>query len=184
MRNLAYKRVSTVDQKTLRQLDGVNVDFHKVFEDKCSGATTNRPMLTELLIEVERGDTVYVHSFDRLARNMTDLNALIERLNGKGVTVEICNPRLTFVGGEDNAYNKLMLNILGAVSEFEREMILERQREGVAKAKARGVYKGAKRKADRTRVRNLVADGVPKSAIAKQLGVSRQTVYDIMKAAS
>lgn len=154
--------------------------FDKVYEDKCSGSTTNRPQLTELLIDVEKGDTIHVHSFDRLARNMVDLHGLITKLTKKGVSIEIYKPALTFKGGDDNKYNDLMLGILGAVSQFERQIILERQAEGIAKAKERGVYKNAKRKADHTKVRNMVAEGIPKAKIARQLGLSRQTIYDIL----
>ena len=87
---------------------------------------------------------------------------------------------LTLGADADNSINKLMLSILGAVGEFERSLIRERQAEGIAKAKERGVYKGAKRKADRTKVKNMLAEGVPKAQIAKRLGIARQTVYDII----
>tara|TARA_R110002124_G_scaffold55284_1_gene156477 strand:- start:105 stop:668 length:564 start_codon:yes stop_codon:yes gene_type:complete len=182
MAHLAYKRVSTKEQNTVRQLDACLEVFDRVYEDKCSGSSTDRPQLQQMRIDAMKGDTIHVHGFDRLARDTGDLSSLVTEFTSKGVTLKIHNPSLTFGGGEDNSINQLMLNILGAVSQFERSMILERQAEGIAKAKEQGKYKGAKRKADHTKVRNMVAEGIPKAQVAKKLGLSRQTVYDILKA--
>lgn len=181
MRHLAYKRVSSREQNTSRQLDKSSEVFSKVYEDRCSGSSTDRPQLQQLRIDAMQGDTIHVHSFDRLARDSGDLNNLIKEFTSKGVSVKIHNPSLTFGGNEDNSINQLMLNILGAVSQFERSMILERQAEGIAKAQERGVYKGSKRKADYTKVHNMVAQGVPKAQVAKKLGLSRTAIYNILK---
>ena len=138
---VGYLRVSTVDQNTDRQLDGIALD--KVFTDKTSGKDTNRPELTRALEYVREGDTLVVHSMDRLARNLEDLRRIVREFTGKGVRVEFVKESLTFTG-EDSAMNTLLLSMLGAVAEFERSIILERQREGIAIAKAAGKYKGRK----------------------------------------
>ena len=139
---VGYVRVSTLDQNTERQLDGIKLD--KVFTDKASGRDTKRPQLAAALEYVREGDTLIVHSLDRLARNVDDLRRIVRELNERGVSVEFVKNRLTFSGGADPTA-RLMLTMLGAFAEFERELIRERQREGIAIAKAKGVYKGRKR---------------------------------------
>lgn len=180
MRHIAYRRVSTLDQTTDRQLSDTGISFDVEFEDKCSGSSTDRPKLTDLRIQARSGDTIHVHSIDRMARSLPDLNALIAEFNSKGATIRFHKESLEF-NGNDNATSKLMLNILGAVAEFERSLIRERQAEGIARAKARGVYKGSKKKADRTKVINMVNAGIPKAQIAKKLGIGRTTIYEIIK---
>lgn len=175
---VGYQRVSTVDQNTARQLDGVQLD--KVFTDKASGKDTMRPELARALEYVREGDTLVVHSMDRLARNLEDLRRIVRELTGKGVRVEFVKESLAFTG-EDSAMNTLLLSMLGAVAEFERSMILERQREGIALAKAAGKYKGRKaaltaKQADELRARLAAGESV--SALAKDFGISRQTVYN------
>ena len=175
---VGYLRVSTVDQNTDRQLDGVAVD--KVFTDKASGKDTNRPELARALEYVREGDTLVVHSMDRLARNLEDLRRIVRELTGKGVRVEFAKESLTFTG-EDSAMNTLLLSMLGAVAEFERSMILERQREGIAIAKAAGKYTGRKASLSKTQARELcdrLAKGESVTALAAEYGVSRQTVYN------
>jgi DNA invertase Pin-like site-specific DNA recombinase len=179
---VGYQRVSTVDQNTERQLDGVGVD--KMFTDKASGKDTNRPELARALEYVREGDTVVVHSMDRLARNLEDLRRIVRELTGNGVRVEFVKESLIFTG-EDSAINTLLLSMLGAVAEFERSMILERQREGIALARAAGKYKGRKaaltdQKAQELRVR--LAGGESVTSLAKDFGVSRQTVYNYASA--
>src|SRR5712691_11411778 len=139
---VGYVRVSTFDQNTERQLDGVKVD--KTFTDKSGGKDTKRPQLTAALEYIRDGDTLIVHSLDRLARNVEDLRRIVRELNDRGVSVEFVKNRLTFSGGADPTA-RLMLTMLGAFAEFERELIRERQREGIALAKAKGVYKGRKK---------------------------------------
>lgn len=173
-----YQRVSTIDQNTERQLDGVAVD--RMYTDKASGKDVNRPELERLLDNVRDGDTIVVHSMDRLARNLEDLRRVVRELTAKGVAVEFHKENLRFTG-EDSPMNTLLLSMLGAVAEFERSMILERQREGIAIAKAKGKYKGRKAAVSSEQVAELKAmrqDGESVTAIAKHFGISRQTVYN------
>ncbi len=121
---VGYVRVSTTEQTAVRQLDGIGLD--KVFTDKASGRTRDRPKLDEMIAYVRRGDTVFVHSLDRLARNVTDLQGIIAELNAKGVRVEVTTQGLVFTG-DDNPMTKLLLQMLGAVAEFELATIRERQ---------------------------------------------------------
>jgi DNA invertase Pin-like site-specific DNA recombinase len=175
---IGYQRVSTVDQNTARQLDGVELD--KVFTDQASGKDINRPELARAIEYLRDGDTLVVHSMDRLARNLEDLRRIVRELTGQGVRVEFVKESLTFTG-EDSAMNTLLLSMLGAVAEFERSMILERQREGIALAKAAGKYKGrtASLKVDQANeLRQRLACGESVTALAKEYGVSRQTVYN------
>jgi DNA invertase Pin-like site-specific DNA recombinase len=179
---VGYVRVSTVGQNDARQLDGVHLDT--VFTDKASGKDTARPQLQAMLKHVRRGDTLRVHSMDRLSRSLSDLEAVVKGLTGRGVTVVFTSPPLTFPGDASDSVAMLMLQIMGAVAQFERSLILERQREGIAIAKAGGVYKGRKASLDAPKIaqlKALVADGVPKAQIAVKLGISRATVYSYLK---
>jgi DNA invertase Pin-like site-specific DNA recombinase len=175
---VGYRRVSTVEQNTDRQLDGVELD--KAFTDKASGKDANRPELARALEYVRDGDTLVVHSMDRLARNLEDLLRLVRELTGQGIKVEFVKENLTFAG-DDSAMSTLLLSMLGAVAAFERSMILERQKEGIALAKAAGKYKGRKaaltdKQAGELRARLAAGESV--TALAKELGVSRQTIYN------
>lgn len=177
---VGYVRVSTIEQNTARQLDGVQLN--KVFTDKVSGKSTDRPQLQACIEYVREGDTLHVHSMDRLARNLEDLRRMVRELNAKGVRVQFHKENLTFTG-EDSPMANLLLSMLGAVAEFERALILERQREGVAIAKAAGKYKGGKPKLNGAQVEQLktrVAAGVPKAAVARELGISRETLYSYL----
>ncbi len=140
-KRVGYIRVSSIDQNTERQLDGVELD--KTFTDKVSGKDVNRPQLKAALDYLRDGDVLVVHSMDRLARNLVDLRTLVDGLTGRGVQVEFVKERLSFTG-EDTLAAKLLLNVMGAVAEFERAMLKERQREGIAIAKKAGVYTGRK----------------------------------------
>ncbi len=139
---IGYQRVSALDQNTDRQLDGVELD--KVFTDKASGKDTNRPELARAIDYAREDDTLVVHSMDRLARNLEDLRRIVRELTGQGVKVEFVERESLTFAGDDSPMNTLLLSMLGAVAEFERSMILERQREGIALAKAAGKYKGRK----------------------------------------
>jgi DNA invertase Pin-like site-specific DNA recombinase len=150
---IGYVRVSTLDQNEKRQLDGQILD--RVFTDRASGRDTSRPELTELLRFARNGDTVIVHSMDRLARNLDDLRALVQGLTHKGVRVEFVKESLVFTG-EDSPMANLMLSVMGAFAEFERSLIRERQREGIALAKQRGAYKGRKKTLTPERAAELV----------------------------
>ena len=177
-KTVGYIRVSSVGQNDSRQLDGVALD--KTFTDKASGKDTNRPQLKALLEFVREGDTVRVHSMDRLSRSLGDLERVVKELTGRGVTVAFTSPALVFEGGSSDAMAMLMLQMMGAVAQFERSLILERQREGIAIAKAAGVYKGRKPSLDLAGVAELkamVVAGVPKAQIALKLGISRTTLY-------
>lgn len=178
---VGYIRVSTTDQNTARQLDGVELD--RIFEDKASGKDAKRPKLQELLAYVREGDTVIAHSMDRLARNVDDLRRIVTELSGRGVRVEFQREGVIFTG-EDNPMNTLLLTMLGAVAEFLRAQNLENLREGIAKAKQAGKYKGRKRvltpgQVEQIRVR--VAAGEKKTALARELGVSRETLYKALR---
>src|SRR5215212_5142381 len=124
------------------QLDGIALD--KTFLDKASGKDTQRPQLELLLSFVRTGDTVIVHSMDRLARNLDDLRRIVHTLTGKGVQIEFVKEHLAFTG-EDSPMASLMLSVMGAFAEFERALIKERQREGISLAKQRGAYRGRKK---------------------------------------
>jgi len=181
---VGYVRVSTVDQNVVRQLDGVEVE--RVFTDTASGKDAHRPELVELLAFVREGDEVLVHSMDRLARNLEDLRALVRTLTGKGVRVAFVTEGLTFTG-EDSPMSTLLLSVMGAFAEFERALIRERQTEGIAAAKARGVYRGRKPALTPVQVADVVARvaaGEAKTALATEYGISRETIYAHLRAAA
>lgn len=180
---VAYRRVSTVEQNTARQLDGMA--FDKEFTDKCSGKDRLRPELAAALAFCRQGDTLTVHSMDRLARNVIDLLGLVKELTDKGVTVEFMHPsHLVFSPGKEDPMNTLLLQLLGAVAQFERSLILERQREGIAIAKTQGVYKGRKKSltAEQTaELRRRAAAGEQKIDLAEVFGISRESVYTYLR---
>ena len=171
---VGYRRVSTLEQSLDRQDLG---KCDRVFEEKQSAGSTNRPTLQELLSFVRSGDEVVVHSIDRLARNLIDLQNIIQELNDKGVTIRFLSENLSFSGSGGCAFQTLQLQMLGAFSQFERTMIRKRQAEGIAKAKQRGVYSQRKKSVNPDKVRQLFQDGMSKAAIAKHLNISRMSVY-------
>src|SRR5687768_11759596 len=180
---IGYIRVSTLDQHTERQLDGIQVD--KTFSDKASGKDTKRPQLELLLSFVRSGDIVIVHSMDRLARNLDDLRRIVQTLTGKGVHIEFIKEHLTFTG-EDSPMAKLMLSVMGAIHEFDRALIKERQREGIVLAKKRGAFKGRKKSlspAIVTELRQQIASGMSKALAAREFGISRETLYKYLREA-
>lgn len=134
---IGYLRISTLDQNAERQLEGVVVD--RTFLDKKSGKDVNREELEAMLAFVRHGDTVVVHSMDRLARNLDDLRRIVQTPTNKGVRIEFVKESLSFTG-DDSPMANLMLSVMGAFAEFERALISERQREGIALAKQRGAY--------------------------------------------
>lgn len=175
---VGYVRVSAVDQNVERQLEGVPVD--KVFTDRASGKDTQRPELERAVAYVREGDTLLVHSMDRLARNLDDLRGLVRTLTGKGVRVQFVKEGMTFTG-DDAPMATLMLSMMGAFAEFERALIRERQREGIAMAKAKGVYRKGRKKAlapeQVEELRRLAVKGWKRTALAKRFGISRPTLY-------
>lgn len=179
---IGYVRVSSLDQNPDRQIEDLKAQqAEKIFMDKVSGKNTDRPELQRMLSFIREGDTLIVHSLDRLARNLADLLTMVQDLTCRGVSVIFLNERLSFEAGADaSPTSKLMLSMIGAFAEFERSMIRRRQAEGIALAKERGVYKGRPRSiSDETleTVNALVEQGVPLATAAKKVGVSRSTVY-------
>lgn len=133
---------------------------------------------------MREGDTVIVHSMDRLARNLDDLRAIVQRLTQKGVQVQFIKENLSFTG-DDSPMATLMLSVMGAFAEFERALLKERQREGIAIAKQKGVYKGRKKKLSPEQARILrqrIQQGEKKSTLAKEFGISRETLYQYLGA--
>lgn len=178
---IGYIRVSSLDQNTERQLDGALLD--RVFTDKLSGKDMARPQLEAMLQFVREGDTLVVHSMDRLARNLDDLRSLVALLTKRGVKVEFVKENLSF-SGQASPMAQLMLSVMGAFAEFERALIRERQREGIAIAKARGAYKGRKKSLspdDVAKAKERLAQGVSKVRIARDLGISRETLYGYLR---
>lgn len=179
-KQVGYVRVSSVDQNTSRQLEGLDLD--KTFTDKASGKDVRRPHLQAALEYLRDGDVLVVHSMDRLCRNLDDLRRIVTDLTGRGVQVQFIKEGLLFTG-EDSAMSKLLLSVMGAFAEFERALLKERQREGIAIAKKAGVYKGRKPSLapDRiTELRARVAAGEKKAALAREFGISRETLYQYM----
>ena len=183
MATVGYRRVSTTDQNNARQLDGL--ELNRVFEDKASGKDVKRPGLEQCLAYVREGDVLVVHSIDRLARNLSDLEKLVGELNGRGVAVRFVKESLTFGVGDESPMARLQLQMLGAVAEFERSLIRERQKEGIAAAQARGKHMGrsASLSADQVaEIKRRVEAGETKKALAAEYAVSRPTLYAALKA--
>ncbi|ELU2973596.1 recombinase family protein [Salmonella enterica] len=180
MANVGYVRVSSVQQNDERQLEGVELD--KVFSEKVSGKNTDRPQLNAMLDYVREGDVVHCHELSRLGRNTKDLLNIIDTLKGKGVSVRFHKEGLT-VGDESNAVGNLMLTVLSGVAQMEREMMLERQKEGYEAAKAAGKIsgRGNGKAIDRVGIVSALAAGASIRTIAKDFGVSTQTVQRIKR---
>lgn len=178
---IGYIRVSTFDQNPERQLECVQIDCS--FTDKASGKDVKRPQLEALMSFARVGDTVVVHSMDRLARNLDDLRRIVQTLTQRGVHVEFIKEHLIFTG-EDSPMANLMLSVMGAFAEFERTLIKERQREGIALAKQRGVYRGRKKSLSDLEIKELrrrVAAGEKKTTLAHEFGISRETLYQYLR---
>lgn len=180
----AYKRVSTVDQNTERQLADLDIHFEKVFEDKASGKDTHRPELKRMIEHLREGDTLYIHSLDRLARNLVDLQKTVDLLTTKGVEIHFVKEGLIFgKNSQQAALNKLMFQMLGAFAEFERNLIKERQREGIEQAKKRGAYKGRKPIDNELfkKTLELVHNGMKTTEAIKETGIKPATYYRYLK---
>ena len=174
---VGYLRVSSLDQNEVRQLEGLALD--KRFTDKASGKDVKRPQLEAMQSFVREGDTVFCHSMDRLARNLDDLRRIVLGLTERGVHIAFVKENLTFTG-EDSPMSNLLLNVMGAFAQFERELIRERQREGIAIARREGKYRGRKPSLTPARageLRRRVADGESKAGLAREFGISRDTLY-------
>ena len=178
---IAYVRVSTIDQRTERQLENIKLD--RVFTDKASAKDTKRPELDAMLSFVQPGDRVVVHSMDRLARNLDDLRHIVQNLAKRSIAIEFIKEDLTFTG-EDSPMANLMLSVMGAFAEFERALLRERQREGIALAKQRGAYRGRKRTLSSDRAAELCRRAraiEKKSDLAREFGITRETLYQYLR---
>ena len=173
MAQVGYARVSTVGQSLDAQLQAL-ATCDKIFQEKVSGAKDDRPQLSLMLDFVREGDVVMVTKLDRLARNTRHLLEISEYLHAKRVALRILNLGID----TSTPTGKLMLTMIGAIATFERELMLERQAEGIELARRRGVYKGRKPKIDPAEVRRLhFEERLSPTAIAKQLGIARSSVY-------
>ncbi|MGI2029913.1 recombinase family protein [Endozoicomonas acroporae] len=178
---IGYIRVSAYDQNPERQLEGIELD--RTFTDQASGKNAQRLQLEELMSFARSDDVVYVHSMDRLARNLDDLRQIVHSLTGRGVEVNFIKENLSFTG-EDSPMATLMLSVMGAFAEFERSLIKERQREGIALAKQKGVYRGRKKTLSASEISSLqarVEEGEKKAQVARDMGISRQTLYQYLR---
>ncbi|OKB67601.1 transposase [Serratia marcescens] len=178
---IGYIRVSHFDQDPEPQLEHLRVD--NVFIDNASNKDVQRPELDALFSTVRDGDTVVVHSMDRFARNLNDLQRQVHRLADKGVTIEFVKESLTFTGNDSSMAN-VMLSIMGAFAEFERALIRERQREGIALARVRGAYRGRKKllsSEQQAELRLRATNGETKAQLAREFGISRETLYQYLK---
>jgi DNA invertase Pin-like site-specific DNA recombinase len=178
---VGYKRVSTTDQNLDRQ---DLPEAEKVFEEKVSGRTKARPALQAMIDFVREGDEVLVYSIDRLARSLTDLQAIVDQLNAKGVAVRFLSENLVFSRDAQDPFATLQLQLLGSFAQFEVSLSKQRQLEGIEKAKARGVYTGRKPSIDTDEVATLTAKGFTASQVAEMLGISRMSVYRALKKVS
>lgn len=183
MSNIAYVRVSTADQNEARQIEALKKHkINKWYIEKISGKNTNRPEFQAMMDYVREGDKVYIHDFSRLARSTRDLLDIVETLNNKGVNLISNKENLD----TSTPTGKLMLTMIGAINEFERQNLLERQREGIAIAKREGKYKGGQvKKIDENRFTTAYERyqkrEINKSQMAKELEISRPTLDRILR---
>lgn len=177
---VGYVRVSSTDQNLARQLETIG-PVDRLFQDQVSGGSrANRAGLAGCLGYVRAGDTVRVASMDRLARSLIDLQQLVDEILAKGASIHFVKEGQIYSDAGDESMSRLMLQILGAFAEFERNLIRERQAEGIRIAKAAGKYRGRAKLLDADQLdqaRELVDQGVPKTRIAARLGVNRSTLY-------
>ena len=184
MARIGYIRVSTSSQHTDRQDLG---QLDKLFEEKVSAKDLDRPELQALLGYIRSGDEVVVWSIDRLARSTKDLLTLVEAITKKGCRLVFLSDRLEF-GGTSDDRNELMLTMLGAFATWERRVMLARQRDGIAAIKAKDAllapsertYRGRRATIDATKVKEMIARGIGPTQVAKELGITRQSVYRLI----
>jgi len=180
-----YVRVSTASQNTDRQL--VNVACDREFVEKASAKDAKRPQLLSMLSMLRSGDSINVHELSRLARNTKDLLAIVEQILGIGASIKFHKENMSFNGGEEqDAFQQLMLTMLGAIAQFEHNLLLERQREGIAIAKAKGKYRGKQSRFSDTDIQTMKEHfsrpGTNKTALAKEFGITRQHLYRLVAA--
>lgn len=182
--NIGYKRVSTVDQSTARQLDGVALD--RIYEDHASGATKDRPELKRCLDALRKGDTLHVHAVDRLSRSMRDLIDIVEQVLKCEASIIIYSPKLEFSSKEDNHFQTFQLQLFASIAQLERAISRERQREGITIAKSRGTRSGkpfGNQPLDMSRADEAVKlklEGMSISAISKQMKLSRPSISKLL----
>lgn len=178
-----YKRVSTNEQNLDRQLNGLV--FDREFVEKISAKNTDRPELKSLLSILREKDEVHVHELSRLARNTKDLLSIVEQILESGSSVSFHKENLHFLAGEKRPpVQDLMLSLLGSIAQFERDLLLERQREGIALAKQRGVYKGRRsrfNKKDLLNIKSEFKEENNKSKLARKWGISRAYLYKLAR---
>ena len=186
-KKVGYIRVSTEKQNPERQLPDIDLDI--TFTDYASGKDANRPKLQEMLNYIRDGDIVIVHSMDRLARNLDNLRKIIKTITAKQAQIKFLTEGLEFTGTRSPMSN-LMLSLMGAFVEFEQSLIKERQMEGIAKAKARGVYNRPRKKnisnEQIAAIKQRISQETPimkvnKTRLAKEFGITRQTLYSYLK---
>jgi len=181
MAEAAYVRVSSQDQNLDRQLEAFkDLNLKKVFQEKASAKDAKRPELQFCMEWLRDGDILHVHSMDRLARNLMDLRGIVEDLTARGITIQFHKENMEFKGGE-SAIQKLLFQVLGAFAEFERELIRERQKEGIRAAKAKGKQIGRAKKLTEEQIKQLRIEAAKsdanKSALAEKYGIGRKTLY-------
>jgi DNA invertase Pin-like site-specific DNA recombinase len=180
---VGYRRVSTLDQNTTPVLEGIDLD--RVFEDRICGEDKNRRQLEAMLQHVREGDTVICHSLVHLGRDLEDLRKLVTGMTGRGIRVQFVKENLVFTWKDPSMMNSL-LSIMSAFAQFERELIRERQREGIALAKRSGIYRGRKRSLTSEAIlelRKRIRNGEKKAKLAKEYGVTRMTIYNALEKA-
>lgn len=179
--HVGYIRVSTLDQNTARQKQSFEeLKIDRIYTDKASGKDTKRPRLEACMDFLRDGDTLHVHSIDRLARNLMDLQKLVEQLNKKGVSIQFHKENLIFSPDSSSPMAQLQLQMMGAFAQFERSLIKERQMEGIAVAKANGKHLGRVATLSNEQVKEILEkaeQGQHKKDLAIEYGVSRQTIY-------
>lgn len=181
--DFSYKRVSTADQNLERQLIDLKCD--REYVEKISGKDTNRPQLQALLQNIRPGDVVHVHELSRLGRSVKDLLNIVEQIVQMGGTVKFHKEGLVFTGENKDPFQSLMLNLLSSIAQFERDLLLERQREGISIAKAKGKYRGKQSKfseVDVARIREEFQHCDNKQKLANRYGITRGYLYELVKA--
>lgn len=181
VQKIGYKRVSTEEQNTDRQLEGL--EFDHVFIDKFTGKILERPKFQEMMQYLRKGDNLYVHSLDRLARNLIDLRKTIQTLTEREVVVHSLKENLIF-NGDDSPMSMLLLSMMGAFAEFELSLNRERQKEGIRLAKQRGIYVGRKKLLNDEQVlklKEMASRGIKKTKIAEDFNMSREAVYKYLR---
>ena len=186
MKGISSSQISICNsaQNTGRQLEGIEVD--RIFVDRASGKNTDRPKFQEMLNYDREGDRVIVHSMDRFARSLKDLVTEVDKLVKRGIAIQFVKENITFTA-QSTPMDNLMLQLMGAFAQFEREIILERQKEGIKLASSQGKYKGRVHKLKPDQAEALRQDWKEgkypsKMALGQAFGISRQAVYRYLKA--